>query len=172
MESSIYASEDQKNVIYSDIVIVNIELLLIKVLPHIGYLHISNNDTKKLFLNYFIIEVCEYLKTIKQSKYAFFINSNLPVINKEESDIYLKLIEEVLQILSITYIKKSKSLSLFYKNLLEMVDEELISLEIIKTISKKKNSSKSLLNFLKRNGLTFLHDTYFKNPSNKLVLFR
>lgn len=171
-ESSTYASEDLKSVIYNDIIIVNIEPLLERVLPYIDCLHIGSNDAKKIFLNYFIIEICEHLKTNKQKRCVFFINSNLPTINKEESNTYLNLIEKVLKVLSTAYIKKPKTLSFFYKNLIDRVDEELISIEIIKTITEKKNNSKKLFNFLTRNGLTFLHSTYFRNPSNKLILFR
>ena len=172
MESSIYALEDQKSVVYNDTLIIDIEPLVRNVLPYISELDINNIDAQKIFLNYFIIEICEYLKTINCLSYTFFINSNIPLINKEEATVYLKLIEKVFEVLSITYIKKPKNLCLFYKNLIDKVDDELISFEIIKTISKKKNNSKKILSFLTRNGLTFLHKTYFKNPSNKLILFR
>jgi hypothetical protein len=170
-ESSTYASEDQKSVIYSNILIIDIEPIVNKVLPYIK-IDINNIDAQKIFLNYFIIELCESIKTINYFKYIFFVNTKMPSINKEQACIYLSLIEKVLKILSITYIKKSKTLCSFYKNLVDEVDDELISLEIIKTNSKKKTNIKKILNFLSRNGLTFLHNTYFKNPSNKLILFR
>ena len=171
-ESSIYASEGQKSVVYNNVLIVDIESILLKTLVHIRERDIFNTDTQKILLNYFIIEICEHLKKNNNIKNILYLNSLLPLINVYEAPVYLKLIEKILKILSISYIKQPCSLDIFSKKLLDKSDNELISFELINTNSKKSNTSNKIVTFLKRNGLTFLHDTYFKDPSNKLVLFK
>ena len=171
-ESSIYASEGQKNVIYNNVLIVDIENILLKVLVHIRERDICNTDTQKILLNYFIIEICEHLKRNNNIRNILYLNSLLPLINVYEASVYLKLIEKILKILSISYIKQPCSLDIFSKKLLDKSDNELISFELVNTNSKKSNTSKKIVTFLKRNGLTFLYETYFKDPSNKLVLFK
>jgi len=172
MESSIYASEDQKSVIYNNVLIVDIEGILLKTLVNIKEIDIYQIDTQKILLNYFIIEVCEHLKRNNNIKNILYLNTLLPLINIYEAPVFLKLIEKILKILSISYIKQPYSLNIFYKNLLSKSDSELVSFELANSYSKKNNTSKKIVAFLKRNGLTFLHDTYFKDPSNKLVLFK
>jgi hypothetical protein len=172
MESSIYASEDQKSVIYNNVLIVDIEDILLKALVNIKEIDIYQIDTQKILLNYFIIEVCEHLKRNNNIKNILYLNTLLPLINIYEAPVFLKLIEKILKILSISYIKQPYSLNIFYKNLLSKSDSELVSFELANSYSKKNNTSKKIVAFLKRNGLTFLHDTYFKDPSNKLVLFK
>lgn len=164
--------EDRKSIIYNNALIVNIDNILLNTLKYIKELDISSLDTQKLFLNYFIIEVCEKLKKINNIKSILYLNTQLPQINVYEIPIYLKLIEKILKILSIPYIKQPFALDIFNKRLLDKSDNELVSFELANLKSNKNITGKKIINFLKRNGLTFLHDTYFKDPSNKLVLFK
>lgn len=171
-ESLICVSADRKSVNYNNTNIIDVEYIFQKTLIYVNEHDIKNIDSQKIFLNYFIIEVCEQLKKNSDIKYIMYLNDTLPSVNEDEKLIYIKLIEKSLRALSLPYIRASRNLDIFYKRLLARYDDELISFEREVMNSAKKTTSKRLMNFLTRNGLTYLHNTYFKNPSNKLILFR
>jgi hypothetical protein len=172
MESSTYASEDQKSVLFSNALIVDLDVIICRALNRIKEYNYNSNDTCRLFLNFFIIEICESLKDNLSIKTIFFFNSSLPLFNREEYSLYIKLIEDALKSLYIPYIKHSFSLDVYKLKLLSKSDDELISFEKANTSFNKTKSSKKISNFLIKSGLNYLQDTYFKNPSNKLILFR
>lgn len=171
-ESLICESEDPKSVTFNNTQIIDLTLVIVRSLDQIKTQNFQDIDTQSLFLHHFILNICECLRKTKAVKYVFYLNILLPQVNDLDRNICLAILTKTLKKMHIPYIDYPQDLNYFINKLTERSDNELILFEtkIIKLRNKK--SFKSIMVFLKQNGLTFLHDTYFMNPSNKLLLFR
>lgn len=172
MVSSTYALADLESVPYNNILIINLDSFIDHALKRADDYNYQNTDKYKIFMNYFIIEVCDALKDNLTKETVLFLNTKTPLISDDSLDITLKLIDNSLKALGLSILKAPYSLKVLYNKLLNRDEDSLISLEVTTKSIKKLKSLRGLMKFLKSNGLTFLHDTYFRDPSNKLVLFR
>ncbi len=135
-----------------------------------------NVDCNKLFINALIVSICDRVKSIHTiDKKLFYINQNTPYLSSESKDTILKLILKVFSNLSLVSIIGE---SCFNKYTNELLHRDVDSIYLFNIAYNKINKNSSninlnkLLAFLKVNGLVFLFNTYFKDTSNKMAVFR
>ncbi len=172
MESSICASADLKSVIYNNTQIIDLTSIVVRSIDQVKTQDLQNVDVQRLFLHHLILNICECLKESNTSKYVFYLNLLLPQANDIDRNICLNILTKALRKMQISYIDYPQDLTYFINKLTERSDNELILFETKIIKLKNKKSFKKIMLFLKQSGLTFLHDTYFMNPSNKMLLFR
>ena len=136
-------------------------------------------DIKKLFYNFYILELCEYIKTddVKLKPILFFNEfenfSELPV-DLNFSKISNYIVRKLKTLLPIGFININLNIEEFDR-LIKIKDAEYVSL-LLQSINKSqqidvlKFTYSNLKKFLKTNKLVYLNDTYFNQLQIKLAL--
>lgn len=175
MASSTYASQSQKNILpeldYCNISPVDLssaacnahKLLVLQCLEYGLSNNFKSKDTKRLFYNFFILEIFKVLKNTDHR--IIFI-----VCRKSLNHTILRFVENVLHLLPIAYIITDIDFDHFL-NLAK--SRSITALEQIEKALKlkKKQKIKKFYDFLKREELTFLQESYFKDITNKMLLW-
>jgi len=139
---------------------------------------ITNVNCRRIFINYFVLEVCNRIKSLGTSeKVLLYINQNTWLLSNNTKQDYIQLFVQVIDILSVKYIINDMSFDMYADKLINrdgdciyLFTKTYSKISFTKTISKSKYNK--LLNFLKTNGLSFLMNTYFQDTYNKMIVSR
>lgn len=134
----------------------------------------NNLDCRKLFKNSVIVTLCNRIKTISVTdKKIVYINTNSLYIPQHIRNIVHKIIYQILDNLSISYISNDEEFTVFVNGLLNRDNDRLYLFnEVYNKISSSniQTTYKKLMNYLKNNGLMFLYNSYFRGSTNKLIV--
>lgn len=136
-------------------------------------------DIKKLFYNFYILELCDYIKSdnVKLKPVLFFNEfedySELPV-DLNFSKISNYIVRKLKTLLPLGFLNVNLNINEFDR-LIKLKDAEYTSI-LIQSINKSQQidaltfTYSNLKKFLKNNNLVYLNNTYFNQLQTKLAL--
>jgi hypothetical protein len=125
----------------------------------------AERTCKRLFYNFAVLEIYNFLKAAKE-RVIFYLNVN--EINSNYLDLVLKLVK----VLPITTITHEIGIDVFADRIINMYSEEVSRAEkLLKTQRKTSTCINKFNNFLKKEGLIYLDSTFFRDITNKVLLW-
>lgn len=180
MELLIYESENQKNclVTFEDTIFVPIDVLLDRTLHDINVnlerynlvYDVSRKDIQQFCLNYFIINIVLLLKQQKSFKKIIVYITDLRFVDEQENKLFKKIIHKSLDALKIPYIESDYNISTYIAKLNKQDVDCMVEYNLLKYKLRTFDFNK-FKSFLIRNNLKYLSTVFFRDPTNKMVLF-
>lgn len=127
----------------------------------------KKKDIKNLFYNFFIYNLCEFIKNNK-TKYGIVMYHDTSLL-VDSHDLYI--VNRINSILPIPVIYNELNINTFHKLVLDKDAESVVVLDKLKKPDALNLNLQKLKRFLKNNNLKFLNDTYFKSIQTKMALY-
>lgn len=125
----------------------------------------SKTNNKRLYTHYFLMEVCESVKTNSEAKLVFYRNT----INMEKNFID-KLVKKTKTIFGLDIIECDMTFDNYVVSLIKNSASSVQMIDSITNTDKRPKTFKHIKKYLHQNGLTYLDDVFFNDLRNKMIL--
>lgn len=127
----------------------------------------DNKFDKKSYYHQFLYTICEFLKN-KNSDYSLCFYNNSMTKDKFRNI----LLKKTKKIFGFRIWDDMRDLDTFIQLIEKRSCIDYSALELFFELDRTQKKFKYIRNFLEKEGLTFLNDSYFNDLSNKFILFR